>query len=94
MEDGAVRITTAQRSSSEDLRARQRRYLLAMSIRTACFIAAVAVGPGSLRWALVAGAVFLPFLAVVIANAENQKHDGFSLSPATGARELERSEPE
>lgn len=76
------------------MRARQRRYAIAMAIRTVCFIAAVAVGPGWVRWALVAGAVFLPFLAVVIANAENQKNDGFALPLSPGARELEGSEPE
>ncbi len=42
--------------------ARQRRYVISMAIRTVCFVAAVAVGPGWLRWVLVAGAVFLPLL--------------------------------
>ncbi len=87
-EPDAVRITTAQMSSSEDMAARQRRYLISMSLRTVCFIAAVAVGPGWLRWVLVAGAVFLPFIAVVMANAGNQKSDGFILPEAPGTHEL------
>lgn len=39
-----------------------------MGIRTACFVAAI-IATGWLRWILVAGAVFLPYVAVVIANA-------------------------
>ena len=88
-EPDAVRITTAQRSSAEDMASRQRRYLISMSLRTVCFIAAVAVGPGWLRWVLVAGAVFLPFFAVVMANAGNQKNDGFTLPDSPGTHELE-----
>jgi fatty acid desaturase len=88
-EPDAVRITTAQRSSTEDMAARQRRYAISMAIRTVCFIAAVAVGPGWLRWVLVAGAVFLPLFAVIMANAGNQKNDGFTLPHPPGAHELE-----
>ena len=39
-----------------------------MAIRTVCFILAI-VASGWLRWALVAAAVFLPYVAVVMANA-------------------------
>ena len=62
-----VRITTARSSATDDMKSRQRRYLLAMGIRTVCFFAAVLVGAGVLRWVLVLAAVFLPFLAVVVA---------------------------
>lgn len=88
----AVRITTARRSSAEDMRSRQWRYAISMGIRTVCFVAAVAVGPGWLRWVLVVAAVFLPLFAVVVANAENQKHDGFSLPASPGTHELEARE--
>jgi len=91
-EPDAVRITTAQSSSAEDMSLRQRRYAVSMAIRTVCFIAAVAVGPGWLRWVLVAGAVFLPLFAVVMANAGNQKNDGFMLPGAPGTHELEGPE--
>ena len=87
-EPDAVRITTAQSSSAEDMAARQRRYAISMAIRTVCFIAAVAVGPGWLRWVLVAAAVFLPLFAVVMANAGNQKNDGFTLPDSPGTHEL------
>ncbi len=66
--DTPIRITTAEPGHSVDVSARQRRYLFSMAIRTACFIGAVAVGPGVLRWALVIGAVVLPYVAVVLAS--------------------------
>jgi Flp pilus assembly protein TadB len=84
----AVRITTARTSAAEDMRSRQRRYAVSMGIRTVCFVAAVAVGPGVLRWVLVAAAVFLPLFAVVMANAGDQRDDGFSLPEGYGAQEL------
>jgi len=40
-DDDSVRITSAQRPRSEDINGRQRRYLISMGIRTACFILAV-----------------------------------------------------
>ncbi|MEY4101558.1 MAG: hypothetical protein RLZZ567_802 [Actinomycetota bacterium] len=45
-----------------------KKYLISMSIRTACFIGAV-LAPSPYRWFLIAGAVLLPYFAVVIANA-------------------------
>ena len=84
----AVRITTAHSSAADDMRARQRRYAISMTIRLVCFVAAVAVGPGVLRWVLVAAAVFLPLFAVIMANANDQRDDGFSLPTNAGAHEL------
>ncbi len=84
----SVRITTARTSSAEDLAGRQRRYLMSMAVRTACVIGAVTVGPGLLRWLLVAGAVLLPYVAVVFANTQNRSDDGFDLREARVAREL------
>ncbi len=67
-DDSAIRITTAEPGHSVDVSGRQRRYLISMAIRTICFIGAVAVGPGILRWVLVVGAVLLPYVAVVMAS--------------------------
>ncbi len=61
-------ITSAPRSLAEDQRDRTRHYLIAMSIRVVCFIGAF-LSTGPLRWILVTGAVFLPYIAVVSANA-------------------------
>jgi len=62
------RITGAPTAQSEELRGRTRKYLVSMGVRTACFIGAT-VASGPLRWVLIAGAVLLPYLAVVFANA-------------------------
>ncbi|NHC14099.1 DUF3099 domain-containing protein [Motilibacter deserti] len=61
-------ITGAARGLQEDQGGRARRYAISMGIRTVCFLLAV-VTDGWLRWAFVAGAVALPYLAVVFANA-------------------------
>jgi Protein of unknown function (DUF3099) len=61
-------VTGARRGASDDLAQRQRRYLISMSIRTACFVLAV-VTHGPIRWVLVAAALVLPYIAVVMANA-------------------------
>ena len=66
--EAAVSITSARPSRSVDIRKRQMRYLLSMGVRTLCFVLAI-VTTGPLRWSLVAGAVFLPYVAVVLANA-------------------------
>ncbi|MBD8869417.1 DUF3099 domain-containing protein [Nocardioides donggukensis] len=64
-----VRITTAARSRNEDIAARQRRYIFSMSLRVVCFVGAILVGQGAFFWVLLAGAIFLPYIAVILANA-------------------------
>jgi len=81
----AIRITTASTSRQDEISQRQRRYLLSMSLRTVCFIGAV-LAEGWLRWVLVAGAVVLPYVAVVMANAVASKSDGFALAHGSTAR--------
>lgn len=66
--DEVVSITSAATSRSDDMGAREKRYAISMAIRTACFIGAV-VASGPLRWVLIAGAVFLPYTSVILANA-------------------------
>lgn len=91
----AVRITTAAASRNEDINARQKRYLLSMSLRSACFIGAVIVGPGLLCWFLIAGALVLPYIAVVLANASAPRSDGFELlDTAYGLPQLTAGSPE
>ncbi len=67
-DDDVYDITSAQKSLSSDQPGRQRRYLYSMMVRTACFILTVIL-PSPFRWFALAGAVFLPYIAVVIANA-------------------------
>ena len=52
-----------------------------MGIRTLCFIGAVVVGDGWLRWVLVAGAFILPYVAVVMANSASPRVEGADLVP-------------
>ncbi len=70
-----VSITSARSARSADIRRREVRYLLSMGIRTLCFVGAF-FAAGVLRWVLVAAAVFLPYVAVVIANATDRRHSG------------------
>jgi hypothetical protein len=61
-------ITTAQSSLANDQSVRQRRYFISMMIRTICFILTVVL-PSPFRWIALTGAVTLPYIAVVVANA-------------------------
>lgn len=61
-------ITSAPKRLSTDLAARQRRYLFSMIIRTVCFLLTVVL-PSPYRWFALAGAMVLPYVAVVVANA-------------------------
>ena len=85
--DEPVRITTAGANRRDDIAMRQRRYLFSMALRTACFVGAI-VADGLLRWILVAGAVLLPYVAVVMANAVSSRSDDFVLPPGAGRPEL------
>jgi hypothetical protein len=68
MKDVTHSITTAQSGLSLDQSARQRRYFISMMIRTACFILTVVL-PSPYRWVALLGALTLPYIAVVAANA-------------------------
>jgi len=67
-DDDVYDITSAQKSLSSDQPGRQRRYFISMMARTACFILTVIL-PSPFRWIALVGAVFLPYIAVVVANA-------------------------
>ncbi len=70
----APSITTARRTLKEDVDRRANRYLISMSIRTACLVLAVLI-EGPLRWVFLAGAVVLPYVAVVMANAGREREE-------------------
>ena len=67
-EDDVFDITSAPTGLSTDQSASQRRYFISMMIRTACFILTVIL-PSPYRWFALLGAVTLPYIAVVVANA-------------------------
>ncbi len=70
--DVPVSITSARSSRSADIKRREVKYLVSMGIRTVCFVLAIIVS-GPFRWVLVGGAVFLPYFAVVLANATDRR---------------------
>src|SRR5262249_3886135 len=68
---GAHLVTEAQRSKTEDISYRERRYLIMMAIRVVCFVVAVIVfaqGGGWLTAIPAVGAIVIPYFAVVFAN--------------------------
>ena len=73
-------ITTARMGTSEEMSSRVRRYTITMAFRTACFVSMIFV-EGPFRWVLFAGAVLLPYIAVVVANQANQRGKSADLSP-------------
>lgn len=80
--DGVQSVTSARRSLSEDVSARTRRYLAMMGVRTACFLGAVFVPlPVWARGLLIAGALVLPYVAVVDANSGREPPPSAAVPP-------------
>ncbi len=67
-----MRITDARSATSAEMSGRIRRYTITMAFRMACFLSMLFVH-GWLRWVLLACAVFLPYIAVVLANQADQR---------------------
>lgn len=76
-------ITDARSASSQEMSGRIRRYSITMAFRMACFLSMIWV-EGWLRWVLLGCAVFLPYIAVVLANQADQR---------TGPSRVERGAP-
>ena len=73
-------ITSLPPSPDQERRARMLRYTIAMTIRVACIFAMLFVQ----GWWLVvfaAGAIFLPYVAVVLANAQGTGRSGRVVAP-------------
>ena len=69
--DAPYVVTEAPRPMSEDIAYRQRRYLIMMGIRLACFVIAVVLFVNGGRWLTAipaVGAIVIPYFAVVFAN--------------------------
>jgi hypothetical protein len=65
------RITGARAGLTEDVRGRQRRYIISMSVRTVSVILTVVLWnvERPLAWAMLVLGLLLPYVAVVYANA-------------------------
>lgn len=68
--------TSLPPSPQDDETSRFRKYMVTMGIRIACLILMVVVQPfGWYTWLFAAGAVFLPYIAVVLANVGKDSHE-------------------
>jgi len=96
-------ITNAGRNKTLDIDARNRRYLITMAVRTACFLAFLVV-PGWWKVLALAGAALLP-MVVLLANAsdnrppplvtpDDEEDSGFVALPATAVIKGTVEEPE
>jgi hypothetical protein len=72
---------------SVDQSSRARKYFISMMVRTACFILAVVL-PSPYRWIALFGAVVLPYVAVVVANAGRESIRGRATIISSGPREI------
>jgi Protein of unknown function (DUF3099) len=64
-------VTDAKRPMSEDIAFRERRYLMMMGIRVACFLVAIVLFVAHAGWFAgipAVGAIVIPYFAVVFAN--------------------------
>lgn len=89
-EESVHTITTAADARSRDLDARVHRYLVSMGIRSVCFVLAILVD-GWLRWGFIAGAIVLPYVAVIFANAPSINRGGGAPQPDTKVQSLTTS---
>ncbi|HWJ66846.1 MAG TPA: DUF3099 domain-containing protein [Nocardioides sp.] len=86
----AIRITTAGTSPEADLARRQKKYVIAMTIRTLCFVGAAISGAAGLHWLwpiLILASLVLPYVAVVMANANDSRSTEL---PLTGGGDAQR----
>jgi len=85
-----VAITSVGESLTEDQSSRQRRYFISMMVRTLCFISAVIL-PNPYRWVALFGALILPYISVLIANAGRENIHGKTkyFAAFTGRKELD-----
>ncbi|WGW13711.1 DUF3099 domain-containing protein [Saxibacter everestensis] len=67
------RVTNAPLSHADDIKSRMIKYSVSMGIRMVCIVGAFLVD-GWLRWVAITGAIVLPYVAVVLANAGREAH--------------------
>ena len=72
MNKQVTNITSMVETAEEERQARLKRYLLTMAFRTACVILMVFVR-GPLLWVVAFCAIFLPWIAVTVANHARER---------------------
>ena len=81
-------VSDVGQSLSKDQSSRAKRYFISMMVRTLCFILAVIL-PSPYRWFALLGAVLLPYVAVVVANAGRESIRDRSTIYTKNQREIE-----
>ena len=69
-------VTSARSGQRDDIGGRERRYIIAMAVRTACFVGAVIAWQTVGAWLgaiLFVGALVLPYTSVILANAGTRR---------------------
>jgi hypothetical protein len=88
--DQAYLVTEAHQSRSAEIGQRERRYLVMMGVRVVCFVITVVMFLNHAGWLTIipaAGAIALPYFAVVVANTRGPAR-------ATGFRPYRPNLPE
>jgi hypothetical protein len=85
-------ITSLPRSPHDDRRSRMIQYTVAMSIRTVCIVLCLVV-PDWWRLIPAVGAILLPYVAVVLANASSSKPATEMLRPGGLVRQVPEPRP-
>lgn len=80
-------VTNLHSSPEQERKRRMRGYLIAMSVRVVCIILGVVV-KGPLMWVFFAGAIFLPYFAVVFANAVGDSTESKATAPTKRASSI------
>jgi predicted tellurium resistance membrane protein TerC len=79
----AQSVTSLGESADDERRTRMLKYTVAMVVRTICIVVGVLFANGWFMWVCFAGAIFLPYFAVIIAN---EKTDGKPQPTLTSAK--------
>lgn len=78
----AQSATSLPKAPREDADGRFAKYMLMMGIRIACFIAMAVVTPyGWYTFVFAAGAIFLPYVAVIVANVGQDAAETTAINP-------------
>ncbi|WP_150956197.1 DUF3099 domain-containing protein [Microbacterium testaceum] len=78
----AQSATSLPKAPREDADSRFTKYMVMMGIRIACFIAMAVITPyGWYTFVFAAGAIFLPYLAVIVANVGADQGSTEAISP-------------
>lgn len=89
MNTRVTNITSMVESPEEERRARMRQYLLTMVFRSCCVLLLLFVR-GPLIWVVAASAIFLPWIAVVLANHVRERRRKPVVRPEVGQVDIIR----